>query len=188
MGRAKTSITLEALNLMKAVSLEGAAKLLGSRLSAAKTTRETQTLLGLIDSVGMDRLAVAVFGGASAASKLGISERVTEMFKWAKPFFNKAGRLCATGDFYLNDLTSVEGLVLPQTISGDLDLRSLTTAGDGRVILPRTVRGDLRLNRLTSAKGVVMPKRVGGCVDLESLASADGLVLPERVGCDLHLV
>jgi len=54
------------------------------------------------------------------------------------------------------NLTSAEGLTLPQPVGGDLDPRGLT-----------------------SAEGLTLPESVGGDLDLRGLTSAEGLTLPE---------
>ncbi len=54
------------------------------------------------------------------------------------------------GDLYLERLTSAEGLNLPESVGGYLDLSSLTSAEGLK--LPESVGGDLYLNGLTSAE------------------------------------
>lgn len=54
------------------------------------------------------------------------------------------------GDLDLSDLTSAEGLELPETVGGDLYLRSLTSAEGLK--LPKSVGRDLNLSGLTSAE------------------------------------
>jgi len=89
------------------------------------------------------------------------------------------------GDLNLKNLTSAEGLVLPENISGDLDLSGLTSTKG--LVLPKSVGGYLDLPGLTSAKGLVLPKRIGAGLDLKNLTSAEGLVLPENIGGTLYL-
>ena len=86
---------------------------------------------------------------------------------------------------YLSDLTSAEGLTLPQSVGGSLDLRRLTSA-EG-LTLPKSVGGGLYLDSLTSAQGLTLPQSVGGYLDLNSLASVEGLTLPQSVGGELDL-
>ena len=88
---------------------------------------------------------------------------------------------------YLNlyDLTTAEGLHLPEHMGGYLDLHHLTTA-EG-LHLPEQVGGDLDLRHLTTAEGLQLPEQVGGYLDLDSLTSAEGLHLPEQVGGGLYL-
>jgi hypothetical protein len=64
------------------------------------------------------------------------------------------------GGLYLSDLTSAEGIVLPQTIGGDLYLRGLTSA-EG-LNLSQTIGGDLYLSGLTSIKGLNLPESFNG--------------------------
>ena len=89
------------------------------------------------------------------------------------------------GYLYLDGLTSAEGLQLPEHVGGGLDLDNLTSA-EG-LQLPEHVGGDLHLNRLTSAEGLQLPEHVGGHLYLGKLTSAEGLQLPEHVGGDLYL-
>jgi hypothetical protein len=89
------------------------------------------------------------------------------------------------GNLSLSKLTSVEGLVFPKRVGGRLDLKGLTSA-EG-LVLPESV-GILDLSGLTSAKGLVLPKRIRKSLDLSSLTSAEDLVLPDGViGGHLHL-
>ena len=80
----------------------------------------------------------------------------------------------------LSDLTSAEGITLPQSVGGTLDLSSLTNA-EG-LIFPQNIGGGLILNSLTSAEGLTLPQSVGGTLWLSSLTSAEGLTLPQSVG------
>ena len=89
------------------------------------------------------------------------------------------------GDLDLEELTTAEGLVLPEKIGGYLDLRGLTSA-EG-LVLPKEIGGTLYLNSLTSAEGLVFPKEIGGALYLNSLTSAENLILPEKLGSDLGL-
>jgi hypothetical protein len=84
------------------------------------------------------------------------------------------------GGLDLSDLTSAEGLTLPQSVGGYLNLSSLTSA-EG-LTLPQSVGGYLNLSGLTSAKGLTVPQSVGGGLYLRSLTSAEGLTLPQSVG------
>ena len=89
------------------------------------------------------------------------------------------------GDLRLNNLTSAEGLTLPETVRGGLYLSGLTSA-EG-LTLPASVGGDLDLSGLTSAEGLTLPASVGGDLDLSGLTSAEGLTLPASLGGDLYL-
>jgi len=89
------------------------------------------------------------------------------------------------GDLYLRNLTSAQGLELPEIIRGSLYLYSLTSA-DG-LKFPKSVGGYLDLYNLTSARGLELPKIIRGYLDLRSLTSADGLKFPKSVGGDLSL-
>ena len=46
------------------------------------------------------------------------------------------------------------------------------------LVLPQSVGGNLFLDNLTSAEGLVLPQSVGGSLNLSGLTSANGLVLP----------
>jgi hypothetical protein len=89
------------------------------------------------------------------------------------------------GDIDLGSLTSAEGLKLPDSIGGDLILDSLRSA-DG-LNLPDSISGRLNLRRLRSAEGLKLPDSIGGDIDLGSLRSADGLNLPDSIGGGLYL-
>ena len=88
-------------------------------------------------------------------------------------------------DLYLYGLTSADGLVLPQSVGGNLNLCSLDSAVG--LVLPQSVGGNLFLDSLTSAEGLVLPQNFGGNLFLDSLTSAEGLVLPQNVGGNLNL-
>ncbi|MBU3895905.1 hypothetical protein KKG36_01120, partial [Patescibacteria group bacterium] len=87
----------------------------------------------------------------------------------------KGGIVFHCGDLSLGNLTSAEGLKLPETIGRDLDLRSLVSAEGLK--LPETVGGNLWLSNLTSVEGLKLPETVGGHLILRSLVSAEGLKL-----------
>ena len=89
------------------------------------------------------------------------------------------------GNLDLSNLTSAEGLKLPETINGYLNLSGLTSA-EG-LELPNTIGEDLYLNSLTSAEGLVLPNTINGNLYLHSLTSAEGLVLPNIINGDLYL-
>ena len=90
-----------------------------------------------------------------------------------------------TGSLYLNSLTSAEGLVLPNTIEGCLFLDSLTSTKGLK--LPDTITGSLYLNSLTSAEALVLPNTMNGDLNLRGLISAEGLVLPNTMNGNLNL-
>ena len=85
----------------------------------------------------------------------------------------------------LSNLTSAEGLKLPNEIGGDLHLSSLISA-EG-LELPNKIGGFLNLFSLTSAEGLELPNKIGGFLNLFSLTSAEGLKLPDKVGESLYL-
>ena len=89
------------------------------------------------------------------------------------------------GSLNLSSLTSAEGLTLPNSIGGSLDLYSLTNA-EG-LTLPSSIGGGLYFHRLTSAEGLTLPNSIGGSLSLYSLTSAEGLTLPNSIGGDLSL-
>ena len=89
------------------------------------------------------------------------------------------------GYLNLSGLTSAEGLELPNTINGNLYLHSLTSA-EG-LVLPNIINGDLYLSSLTSAECLELPNRITGSLDLDGLISAEGLVLPNTLNGDLYL-
>ena len=89
------------------------------------------------------------------------------------------------GSLDLRGLTSAKGLVLPDTINGDLNLSGLKSVKN--VKLPTTVNGNLDLHRLTSTEGLVLPDTINGYIDLRNLTSAKGLVLSNTLNGDLYL-
>ena len=89
------------------------------------------------------------------------------------------------GYLNLSGLTSAEGLELPNTIGEDLYLNSLTSA-EG-LVLPNTLNGNLYLHSLTSAECLELPNIINGDLDLRSLTSAEGLVLPNIINGSLYL-
>jgi len=89
------------------------------------------------------------------------------------------------GDLNLDNLTSAEGLELPESIGGSLYLGRLTSAAGLK--LPKSISGDLYLGRLTSAAGLKLPESISGGLYLDSLTSAEGLELPESISGDLDL-
>ena len=89
------------------------------------------------------------------------------------------------GNLNLSILISAEGLKLPETVKGYLDLGILTSAEGLK--LPETIGGDLNLSGLTSAEGLKLPKTIDGNLYLNRLISAENLKLPETIGGDLDL-
>ena len=89
------------------------------------------------------------------------------------------------GNLDLSNLTSAEGLKLPETINGYLNLSGLTSA-EG-LELPNTIGEDLYLNSLTSAEGLVLSNTLNGNLYLHSLTSAECLELPNIINGDLYL-
>ena len=81
-------------------------------------------------------------------------------------------------------LTSAEGLKLPDTIDGYLDLSKLTSAEGLK--LPNTINGSLDLDSLTSVKGLVLPNTIKGYLYLYNLTSAEGLILPISLFVRVH--
>lgn len=89
------------------------------------------------------------------------------------------------GDLNLSNLTSVEGLILPDNVGGTLNLNSLRSIES--LILPNSVRGSLCLFSLFNIENLTLPNRVGGFLDLSNLTNAEGLILPKSIGWDLDL-
>ena len=89
------------------------------------------------------------------------------------------------GELFLDSITSAEGLTLPQSIGGNLQLYNLTSA-EG-LTLPQNIGGHLFLESLASAKGLTLPQSIGGSLNLERLTSAEGLALPQSIGGHLDL-
>ncbi len=89
------------------------------------------------------------------------------------------------GDLYDDEITSTNGLILPEEIRGSLHFISLTSANN--FIFPKRIGTDLILSNLTSAKNVTLPEEVGVTLDLAKLTSSEKLTLPEKVGGNLDL-
>ena len=102
-----------------------------------------------------------------------------------KEEFFKGNIIYHYGELDLSDLTSAEGLTLPQSVGGSLGLESLTSA-EG-IILPQSVGGNLDLDSLTNAEGLTLPQSIGGNLWLRRLTSAEGLTLPQSIGGNLYL-
>ena len=88
------------------------------------------------------------------------------------------------GDLFLIDLTSVEGLKLPDEIEGSLNLSVRSAEG---LKLPDKIGGSLLLNGLTSVEGLKLPDKIGGGLFLGNLTSVEGLKLPSKIEGGLYL-
>ena len=84
------------------------------------------------------------------------------------------------GDLNLSDLTSAEGLILPEKIGGSLYLERLVSSQG--LVLPKEIGGSLCLNQLVSSQGLVLPEKIGKYLYLECLTSAKDLIFPKEVG------
>lgn len=95
------------------------------------------------------------------------------------------GKESVEGDLRLNFLTYADGLTLPNSVNGTLNLGSLYKSTG--LEMPQTVDGDLVLDFLGTAKDLKLPQHIGGSLYLGNLKSADGLKLPPSVGGSLFL-
>ena len=84
------------------------------------------------------------------------------------------------GDLNLSDLTSAEGLILPEKIGGSLYLERLVSSQG--LVLPKEIGGSLCLDQLVSSQGLVLPEKIGKYLYLECLTSAKDLIFPKEVG------
>ena len=82
-------------------------------------------------------------------------------------------------------LERAEGLILPKTINGYLDLYSLKNAEDLK--LPETINGNLDLTSLLSYQKLKLPEIINGSLYLFSLRNAKGLILPKTINGGLFL-
>ena len=89
------------------------------------------------------------------------------------------------GDLNLDNLTSIEGIKLPQNIVGSLSLSGLTSVK--KLVFPRTIKECLILDNLISAEGLILPKSIGDYLDLSKLTSIKNSILPKSVGGSLDL-
>ncbi|MBP9802193.1 hypothetical protein KBC40_01235 [Patescibacteria group bacterium] len=85
----------------------------------------------------------------------------------------------------LRSLSSAEGLILPTTLNGNLDLHNLSSA-EG-LTLPTILNGYLDLSNLKSAEGLTPPTILNGGLDLSNLKSAEGLILPSTLNGSLYI-
>ena len=90
---------------------------------------------------------------------------------WNRSPKKKAEPVVHEGDLDLSDVTSPEGLVLPDRVTGNLLLWRLKSAEGLK--LPEHVGGDLQLSWLKSAKGLKLPEHVGGNLRLSSSIQAE---------------
>ena len=89
------------------------------------------------------------------------------------------------GDLDLNDLTSAQGLKLPQHVIGNLNLNNLTSAQD--LTLPKSVSESIYLNNLIDAKNIMFPETIGKDLNLYNLKNAEGLIFPQHMTGYLYL-
>ena len=89
------------------------------------------------------------------------------------------------GNLDLGDITSAEGLKLPDKIVGNLSLSGLRSVEGLK--LPTEIKDSLYLSGLTSAEGLNLPTEIKGTLDLRGLTSAEDLKLPNEIGGDLYL-
>lgn len=88
-------------------------------------------------------------------------------------------------DLKLDYVISSKELILPNIISGNLELKELTNASG--LILPDIVGGSIRLDSLISAKDLKFPKIINKDLDLSCLFDAENIILPEKIGGNLNL-
>lgn len=88
-------------------------------------------------------------------------------------------------DLNMRYVQSSKGLTLPKTIGRSLNLMSLVSAKG--LIFPKMLNGSLYLHALETAEGLVLPTHIAGSLNLSALESAKGLVLPDTIGGDLYL-
>lgn len=89
------------------------------------------------------------------------------------------------GTLDLEDFTTLENVVLPEIVMGDLDLFYLKSAFG--IKFPHKVGGWVNLNNLLNADGFVLPENVDGGVVFACLESGENLVLPQKIGGNLML-
>jgi len=90
-----------------------------------------------------------------------------------------------SGSLFLGRLTTAQGLKFPEILNGSLNLRSLTTAQGLK--LPETLNGDLDLAGLRTAQDLNLPKTLNGYLDLAGLRTAQDLNLPKTLNGSLNL-
>lgn len=86
-------------------------------------------------------------------------------------------------DFY--NPVSAKGLILPESVGGRLAINGLTSFED--LVFPKSIRGSLELNKLKTAKGLKLPESIEGHFSFNSLESAEGVVFPKRIGKSMTL-
>ncbi|MFZ3230948.1 MAG: hypothetical protein WA160_12140 [Pseudobdellovibrio sp.] len=92
-----------------------------------------------------------------------------------------------SGSVSLSKMVSIKGLVHPKSIGGDYNLKEVVSAYDG-AIMPRKIGGAFKLDKLVSAKSIIMPDFVGEDLNLYALISTKGLSMPRTVGGDVSLL
>ena len=80
------------------------------------------------------------------------------------------------------DIESDEGLILPLSIEGYLNLGNIKSIEN--LILPQSISQFLNLRRLKSAKNLFLPQSINGCVFLQDLESIENLDLSKTYVID----
>jgi hypothetical protein len=82
---------------------------------------------------------------------------------------------------YKLQCSSLEGVIFPDIVRGDLTLIGMTTLED--VVLPTEILGSFSLYTIKSLKGVTLPK-VGSALHLSDVTGLEGVTLPIQIyGC-----
>ena len=89
------------------------------------------------------------------------------------------------GNLNLNDYTIVDGLSLPQRISGSLGLGNLRSSDN--LVLPKEIGGNLNLGNLNLLNNISLPQKIGGSLYLNNIKKIDDIELTKEVGGNLYL-
>ena len=88
------------------------------------------------------------------------------------------------GGLFLRDITSAEGLKLPENVREYVLINLVSGKG---VIFPKSIGGSLFLNSLTSAKGLTLSESIRGDLGLASITSVEGLNLNKDIKGKIYL-
>ena len=70
-------------------------------------------------------------------------------------------------------------------LQDDLELRGLIYANG--MVMPETVGGTVDLSALVDGTNLVLPETIGEKLDISNLTYFEGMVLPKRINGDLHI-
>jgi hypothetical protein len=177
----RQELSPEALRILFRRNPSDLVKTLNKMLGRALTPATIQSVICEIDSSGLSRLVIAVFGVTKAAEQLGVDEKLVHRLRQARPKMESNGFFRTESDLDLSGLSNIEvpGLVEVGT--------SLKATSSSLINLPdlKRVGWDLLAERSESLSAPGL-EEVGRCLrakdakhlDFPSLRLAGGLVDP----------